>query len=272
MIHEKLGSRKNQQTPPSYPDPHHFFYRLHRLSPHRYNAPTKFHHGPLFSETPPSSPPPAPNTNIVPVDKENIENAAAVTGGILGLVLTGPVGAVFLAALTNYVVKKENDSGEALRWRTLLFSFPTNECQQHITVYTTVISSQYNTHYVSHTHRGLGKAVVEAYNFLSKINAKYELSTKASKKIGDAVDNIESESETVESVKSTLATAAVKVSDLNKEYDFVSKAKQVASSASVLSDAAVGKIDEANAKYNFFELAKKYASKAVEKVKDAANE
>lgn len=206
----------------------------YRLSPHRYNAPTKFHHGPLFSETPPSSPPPAPNTNIVPVDKENIENAAAVTGGILGLVLTGPVGAVFLAALTNYVVKKENDSGEALR--------------------------------------GLGKAVVEAYNFLSKINAKYELSTKASKKIGDAVDNIESESETVESVKSTLATAAVKVSDLNKEYDFVSKAKQVASSASVLSDAAVGKIDEANAKYNFFELAKKYASKAVEKVKDAANE
>ena len=49
------------------------------------------------------------------MDKENIENAAAVTGGILGLVLSGPVGGLILAALTNYVVKKENDSGEALR-------------------------------------------------------------------------------------------------------------------------------------------------------------
>ena len=85
----------------------------------RHKATFKFRNGPLFSETSetsPSSPSPAPNTNIVPVDKENIENAAAVTGGILGLVLTGPVGAVVLAALTNYVVKKENDSGEALRY------------------------------------------------------------------------------------------------------------------------------------------------------------
>ena len=55
------------------------------------------------------------NTNIVPVDKVNIENAAAVTGGFLGFVLAGPLAGVFLAALTNYVVKKENDSGEALR-------------------------------------------------------------------------------------------------------------------------------------------------------------
>ena len=50
--------------------------------------------------------------------------------------------AIILAALTNYVVKKENDSGEALR--------------------------------------GLGKTVVESYNFLTKINAKYDISDKVS--------------------------------------------------------------------------------------------
>ena len=55
------------------------------------------------------------NTNIVPVDKANIENAAAVTGGFLGFVLAGPLAGVILAAFTNYVVKKDNDSGEALR-------------------------------------------------------------------------------------------------------------------------------------------------------------
>ena len=57
------------------------------------------------------------------MDKENIENAAAVTGGILGLVLSGPVGALILAALTNYVVKKENDSGEALRCDITFYLF-----------------------------------------------------------------------------------------------------------------------------------------------------
>ena len=57
------------------------------------------------------------------MDKENIENAAAVTGGILGLVLSGPVGGLILAALTNYVVKKENDSGEALRCDITFYLF-----------------------------------------------------------------------------------------------------------------------------------------------------
>ena len=55
------------------------------------------------------------NTNIVPVDKENIQNAVAVTGGFIGFVLAGPLGGVFLAAITNYAVKKDTDTGEALR-------------------------------------------------------------------------------------------------------------------------------------------------------------
>lgn len=209
----------------------------YRLASPRHRATFKFRSGPLFSETSetiPSSSSPAPNTNIVPVDKENIENAAAVTGGILGLVLAGPVGAAVLAALTNYVVKKDNDSGEALR--------------------------------------GLGKTVVEAYNFVSKMNAKYGISQKIGKQIGDAVDSVESDSETMESIKTTLGSAASKVDELNQEYDFVSKAKQVASSASVLSDAAVGKIDEANQKYDFIDLAKKAVNKAINKIREASNE
>ena len=57
-----------------------------------------------------------------------------------------------------------------------------------------------------------------------------------------------------------------------QKYDFGLKAKQVALSASVLSDAAVGKIDEANKKYNFIQLAKNAVNTAIDKIREAANE
>ena len=41
--------------------------------------------------------------SLVPVDKVNIENAAAVTSGIFGFFLAGPVVALILAAIANYV-------------------------------------------------------------------------------------------------------------------------------------------------------------------------
>ena len=104
------------------------------------------------------------------------------------------------------------------------------------------------------------------------MNAKYEVTRNVGKKIGDAVDSVETDSETFENIKTTLGTAASKINDLNKEYDFVSKAKQVASSASVLSDAAVGKIDEANKKYNFVELIKNTVNKAINKAREVTNE
>ena len=53
--------------------------------------------------------------SLVPVEKANIENAAAVTGGIVGFALGGPVVALILAAVSNYAVKKDNDAGIALR-------------------------------------------------------------------------------------------------------------------------------------------------------------
>jgi hypothetical protein len=46
--------------------------------------------------------------------------------------------------------------------------------------------------------------------------------------------------------------------ELNKEYDFVSKGKQVASAAAVLSDTAIEKIDELNAKVFKYYKSKSY--------------
>ena len=49
--------------------------------------------------------------DLVPIDKTTIENSVAVTGGVLGFVLGGPVVGLIFAAVTNDVSKKENEPG-----------------------------------------------------------------------------------------------------------------------------------------------------------------
>lgn len=163
------------------------------------------------------APTPEPSS-IIPVDKENVENAAAFTGGILGFVLAGPVGGIILAALTNYVSKKENESGEALR--------------------------------------GIGKTVVESVNFLRKLNGKYQVTDKVAETVSKAVDTGDNEvigtvktasskvkelndeydlvgkGKDVIGVAKTLSEAALeKIEELNSKYDFIELAKKTANTA-----------------------------------------
>ena len=51
------------------------------------------------------------NYDLVPVTKVNTENASAITGGILGIILGGPIFRMLLAAISNYVAKKDNEAG-----------------------------------------------------------------------------------------------------------------------------------------------------------------
>ena len=150
----------------------------------------------------------SPKTDLVPLEKTNIENAAAVTGGIVGLAIGGPIFALILAAISNYVVKKDNDAGVALR--------------------------------------GFGKTVIEAYNYLTTLNGKYDLTGSASNAVSKAVSSVESED--LQKVKSTVDTTVSKVSEINKEFDFVTKAKQALIAAGTLSDAALEKVEELNVK------------------------
>ena len=50
------------------------------------------------------------------------------------------------------------------------------------------------TNILSANHRGLGKTVVESYNFLTKINSKYQISDKLGDTVSKAVDSAASES------------------------------------------------------------------------------
>ncbi len=96
--------------------------------------------------------------------------------------------------------------------------------------------------------RGVGKTVVESYNFLTKLNTKYGLTGKVTDSIGKAISGIEVESEALQKVTSTYSTVSSKVSELNQEYDLVSKGKEVIAATAALSDAAIDKVIELNEK------------------------
>lgn len=153
-------------------------------------------------------------SELVPVEKTNIENAAAVSGGIVGFAIGGPVVAIVLAALSNYVSKKEDsDYGAALR--------------------------------------GFGKTVIESYNFLTTLNNKYDATGAAANSLDKFITSAEVESEGFGKFTKTVGNIGTKVQEINGEFDLIGKGKQVVIAASALSDAALEKLEELNAKVRF---------------------
>ena len=162
---------------------------------------------PLFNE-------PSSRTDLVPVEKANIENAAAVSGGIVGFAIGGPALGLILAALANYASKKEgSDYGVALR--------------------------------------GFGKTVIESYNFLITLNNKYDATGAASSKLDNFLTSAEIQSEGFGKFTKTVGSVGTKVQEINGEFDLVGKGKQIVIAASTLSDAALEKLEELNAKVSY---------------------
>ena len=62
------------------------------------------------------------------------------------------------------------------------------------------------------------------------------------------------------------------MSELNKEFDLIGKAKKITSAAADLSDKAIDAVDEANTKYDFVKVAKDTANKAIDAVKEQSNQ
>ena len=157
-----------------------------------------------------------PITSIVPVDKTNVENAATVTTAFLGLAMGGPVGALFFAALGKYLAKKDNESGVVVR--------------------------------------GIGKSVVEVYNFFMSLEEKYHLAEKATTTIDETSTKLAKDSEGVATVKKSATEAISKIKELNSEFDLVGKGKQALEVAATLSESALEKVEELNAKVPSFLL------------------
>ena len=112
--------------------------------------------------------------------------------------------------------------------------------------------------------KGVGKTVIESYNYLTKLNAKYEITDKIASTISSSIPP----SESLDSVKKVLST----IDEFNKENDLVAKGKQVAASAATITDYALEKIEELNKKYDFIGIAKKNAATVVDKIKQSQRE
>ena len=158
--------------------------------------------------------------------KENVESVAGVTGGVLGFLFFGPVVGLGLAAVSMYVSKKDNDGGEAVR--------------------------------------GVSRSVLDAVNYFSKLNNKFDVTGKVGGKLAEVVDS--NESEAVVKVKEVLG----KVSEVNSQYGLLDKGKEAIAAASKLSVDVIEKAEEYNAKYDIVGLAKDAAQKAADKAKELA--
>jgi len=84
---------------------------------------------------------------------------------------------------------------------------------------------------------------------MPQINAKYEITDKVTGAVVKAVDGIESDSDSLDSIKSSVSDAADKLSQLDKEYDLVGKTKQLAVAAGTISDSAIEKVSELECHY-----------------------
>ena len=123
-----------------------------------------------------------------------------------------------------------------------------------------------HTSQVGEVVRGVGKVSLDVYNFLLKINGKYDLTDKAGSQLKDQLNKLKagSSGETIAKVEDALGKATSKFAELDKEYDLVEKGKQALGYAGDLSAKAIDKGIELNAEY-------KLTDQVVAKVTEASS-
>lgn len=165
------------------------------------------------------------STALVPVNDETIKSSATVSSAAAGLVLGGPVFAVVAAIAGNYVAQQDGEVAEVVK--------------------------------------GVGKVSLDVLNFFFKLNAKYDLTSKAGDVAAENFDKLKKSDAdgNIEKVEGYFSTAKDKIVELNSEYDLVEKSKQALSYAGDLSIKAIDKSIELNDEY-----------KIVDKVSDAVKD
>ncbi|KAL3826924.1 hypothetical protein ACHAXA_006004 [Cyclostephanos tholiformis] len=193
------------------------------------------------TEAPPAPPamaPPAPKTSaIVAINEETVEFTAGLLGGVVGFALGGPVLGAIGAAAANYASKTDAEVGEILS--------------------------------------AVSKTSIEIFNYLSKLDSKYELLDKAKGQLEVALDKVKkSESvdpETVEKIESALSSTNAKIKEINDEYDLVGVGMTALGVVGDLVEKAVVKAGELNEEYQLSSKASAALAEAIEKAKAASN-
>lgn len=177
----------------------------------------------------------AKESALVPIKEETVEFTAGILGGIAGFAVGGPVlGAVFAAA-ANYISKGENEVGEVMS--------------------------------------AVSKTSIEIYNYLAKLDNKYEVLSKAKGSLENALDKLKAQgdnSEAIEKVEKALATTTSKIGELNDEYDLVGGGVTALGVIGDLVEKAVKRFGELNEEYALTQKATEALKGAVDKAKEAS--
>lgn len=184
--------------------------------------------------------PPASSSGgaLVPIKEETVEFTAGLIGGAAGFVLGGPVLAAIGAAAANYVSKMDGDVSEVVQ--------------------------------------AVSKSSIEVYNYLAKLDSKYQILDKAKKSLEEAANKLKASDSVdpaaLDKVESALASTNSKIKEINEEYDLVGAGVTALGVVGDLVEKAVQKAGELNEEYNLTDKAKAALSNAVDKAKSAAKD
>jgi len=174
---------------------------------------------------------------IVPVKQETVEFTAGIIGGVIGLAVGGPVVAAVAATASNFSSKKDGEIGEVLS--------------------------------------AVSKSSIEIYNYLVKLDSKYDVLTKTKASLESALDKVKDNDsvnqETVEKVESALASTTSKLNEINDEYDLVGTGVTALGIVGDLVEKAIVKASELNEEYKLTDKAIEALTAGVEKAKVAAS-
>lgn len=173
---------------------------------------------------------------LVPIKEETVEFTAGILGGIAGFAIGGPVLGAIVAAATNYASKTEGEAGEIMQ--------------------------------------AVSKTSIEVYNYLAKIDSKYEVLDSAKGSLESALEKLKGQSgnnqEAIAKVEKALDTTKEKITELNDEYDLVGGGVTALGVVGDLVEKAVKKFGELNEEYMLTTKATDALKGAVEKAKEAA--
>jgi len=175
----------------------------------------------------------SPGGQLVPVNQETVEFTAGIVGGAAGFVLGGPVLGAIFAAAANYASKNEAEVGEVV----------------------TAVS----------------KSSIEVYNYLSRLDSKYEVLDNAKNTLESTLEKIKKSGNTdpavVEKVEAALKSTTSKIKEINDEYDLVGAGTTALGVVGDLVERAVKKAGELNNDYKLSERALEAVNTAVNKTK-----
>ena len=190
---------------------------------------------PAEPEPEPDSPKaePVAGGKIVAIKEDTVQFTAGIIGGVVGLFTGGPVAAAILSAATNYATKTDSEVSE-------------------------IVSA-------------VSKSAIEIYNYLVKVDSKYELLSNSKKSLEAAIDKLKAEGNvdeaTLKKVEDALSKTTSKLNEINEEYDLAGAGATAFGVVGDLVEKAVAKASDLNDEYKLTDKALESVKKAVASTK-----